>query len=87
MKVLNTRIKSLVDNIEDYRGEVTAKFKIPLNNKTTMDDILHINPCVYEVGDRICQLIILPYPTIELTEVEELSDTERGSGGYGSTGK
>lgn len=41
----------------------------------------------YEIGDRIGQLIIIPYPAIEFEEVEELSETERGSGGYGSTGK
>lgn len=40
----------------------------------------------YQIGDRIGQLIIMPYPTIEFEEVEELSETERGSGGYGSTG-
>lgn len=41
----------------------------------------------YEIRDRIGQLIIIPYPQIEFEEVEELSKTERGSGGYGSTGK
>jgi dUTP pyrophosphatase len=41
----------------------------------------------YEVGDRIGQLMILPYPAIEFIEATELSTTERGSGGYGSTGK
>lgn len=41
---------------------------------------------VYAVGDRIGQLIIIPYPQIEFEEVDELSDTERGDGGYGSTG-
>ena len=41
----------------------------------------------YEIGERIGQLIILPYPQIEFEEVSELSETERGSGGYGSTGK
>lgn len=41
---------------------------------------------VYKVGDRIGQLVILPYPQIELVESETLSDTERGSGGFGSTG-
>ena len=40
----------------------------------------------YEVGDRIGQLIIIPYPQIEFVEVEELDDTERGAGGYGHTG-
>lgn len=41
----------------------------------------------YKLGERIGQLIILPYPEIEFEEVEELSDSERGEGGYGSTGK
>ena len=40
----------------------------------------------YQVGDRVGQIIILPYPSIEFEEVEELSVTERGQGGYGSTG-
>lgn len=40
----------------------------------------------YEVGDRIGQLIILPYPKVNFEEVEELSDSDRGTNGYGSTG-
>ena len=49
------------------------------------DDIKEFSE--YEIGDRIGQLIIMPYPTIEFEEVEELSETERGEGGFGSTGK
>ena len=41
----------------------------------------------YNIGDRVAQMVILPYPKVELVEVDELSDTERGTGGYGSTGK
>lgn len=41
----------------------------------------------YNVGDRVAQMVILPYPKVEFVEVDELSDTERGTGGYGSTGK
>jgi dUTP pyrophosphatase len=41
----------------------------------------------YEIGDRVAQMVILPYPKVEFIEVDELSDTERGTGGYGSTGK
>lgn len=41
----------------------------------------------YDVGDRIAQLVIIPYPTIEFKEIEELSETERGEGGHGSSGK
>mgnify|MGYP003502698189 FL=1 len=48
------------------------------------DDIKEFSE--YEIGDRIGQLIIMPYPTIEFEEVEELTITERGTGGYGSTG-
>ena len=59
----------------DYRGE----FKVALYN--TSKEIRTISN-----GDRIAQLIIMPYPAIEFVEVSELSDTERGTGGFGSTG-
>ena len=41
----------------------------------------------YKVGDRVGQMVFMQYPTVELIEVEELSDTSRGEGGFGSTGK
>ena len=41
---------------------------------------------IYDVGERVGQIIILPYPKIEFEEVEELSETVRGKGGFGSTG-
>lgn len=41
----------------------------------------------YYVGDRIAQLIIIPYPHIEFEEVDELSNTDRGANGHGSTGR
>lgn len=41
----------------------------------------------YNIGDRVAQMVILPYPKVEFVEVDELSETERGTGGYGSTGK
>ena len=59
-----------------YRGELQATFK-----KTNGLDSIK-----YKVGDRGAQIIILPYPTIYMTEVPELSNTERGDGGFGSTG-
>ena len=46
----------------------------------------HVESTSYKVGERIGQIIIMPYPEIEFNEVEELSDTDRGSGGFGSTG-
>ena len=51
--------------------------------KTTLINNYKIS---YNVGDRIGQIIILPYPQIEFEEAEELSETERNTGGYGSTG-
>ena len=60
-----------------YRGELQATFK-----KTNGLDSVK-----YKVGERGAQIVILPYPTIYMTEVPELSDTERGSDGFGSTGK
>ena len=41
---------------------------------------------IYEVGDRIGQIIIMPYPKISFKEVDELSATDRGEGGFGHTG-
>ena len=41
----------------------------------------------YNVGDRIAQIVILPYPKVSFVEVDELSETERGNGGFGSTDK
>jgi len=65
-----------------YRGEIQLTF-----NKTIVGDIYAPSANIYEKGDKIGQLIILPYPTINLVEVDELSETERGEGGFGSTGK
>ncbi len=56
-----------------YRGELKIRFR-----KTGKDD--------YEIGDRIAQLIILPYPKINFQEVQKLSETERGENGFGHTG-
>lgn len=39
-----------------------------------------------EAGTRVCQLVVMPYVPCELVPVDELSDTERGVGGFGSTG-
>lgn len=59
-----------------YRGEIMVKFRRTVPFKAD----------IYEVGDRVAQLMIIPYPEVQFEQVEELSNTERGSGGYGSTG-
>jgi len=57
-----------------YRGEIMLKFTLSPYQRE------------YEIGDRVGQLIIMPYPKIEFEEVEKLTQTDRGEGGYGSTG-
>ena len=73
--LLLTNSVGVVDS--GYRGEVMFKFK-PIAYEVKQH---------YQVGDRIGQLIIIPYPYIEFVEAEELSDSERGAGGYGSSGR
>ena len=65
-----------------YRGEVKVKFGY---YKKEHKSVFSADK-VYEVGDRIGQLIIVPYPQIEFVLVDELSETDRGTGGFGSTG-
>ena len=60
----------------DYRGE----YIVAIHNDSNEDRII-------EPKERIAQLIIMQYPHITFEEVDELSDTSRGEGGFGSTGK
>jgi len=68
-----------------YRGEICLRFKI---DNALMDTYMDetSKPCTYKKGDRIGQLVILPFPTIEPEFTEELTTTERGKDGWGSTG-
>lgn len=68
----------------DYRGTIKMSYK---DRDALSGDTIPELIKPYEVGDRICQILILPYPMIKFTEVEELSKTERGEGGHGSTGR
>ena len=81
-----------------FRGEMKFKFKPTLHAWENIDEEVgeeilvcgfHDTETVtpYNVGDRVAQLIIMPIPEIEFEEVEELTATDRGDGGYGSTGK
>jgi len=60
-----------------YRGEIMVTFN--LKNPWSDDKVYHI-------GNRIAQLVIMPVPLVQYTEVEELSETERNTSGHGSTG-
>lgn len=59
-----------------YRGEI----------QFTFNKLAGIPSKRYEVGDRIGQMIIMPHPEVLLVEMESLSSTERGEGGFGSSG-
>ncbi len=63
-----------------YRGELQATFK-----KTSW--LKQDSSTKYNIGDKGAQIMIIPHPTIEFEETDELSNTERGDGGFGSTGK
>lgn len=60
-----------------YRGEIMAVFR------NTTDVI----PAVYKEGERFAQLVIIPIPDVQPIEVETLSESDRGEGGYGSSDK
>ena len=73
-----------------YRGELQATFNKIFGGERFYDETKNTEDTsndFYKVGDRIAQIMIIPYPPIEFVEVDELSDSERGEGGFGSTGK
>lgn len=74
--VLLTNSVGIIDS--GYRGEVMLKFAYYRWNNYKNE---------YRVGDRVGQMIIMPYPSIVFKEVQELSESDRGDCGYGSTGK
>ena len=71
--ILLSNSVGVIDSI--YRGNIQATF---IKTKGWESK-------VYKVGERIFQMIIAPYPSIEFIETYELSETERGTNGFGST--
>ena len=60
----------------DYRGEIM----VALHNHSMTEQTV-------DAGERVAQLVVAPFLSVELTVVEALDETERASGGFGSTGK
>ena len=97
----NLILKNCVGIIDtEYRGEIRCRFaRIPTtefkdllmwtkNEKKNIRghiEIVWSKENQYEIGDRVAQLIIIPIPSVELIESDELSETERGASGFGST--
>ena len=93
-------LKNCVGIIDaQYRGEIRCRFFDTEKRKDYIeiieiienDTINKIHPPylkknIYEVGERVAQLIIIPIPPVELIESDELSKTERGTSGFGSSG-
>lgn len=77
MPLIMANTTGVIDS--DYRGEIMYVFRI-LNPE-------NIEETSYQSNDRIGQLVIVKSPDLRLTEVNTLSDSERGRGGYGSTGR
>lgn len=70
-----------------YRGEIMFCFKN--RDKLGFISKLFVDPITkapYNVGDRIGQMVVMPYPKVQLNVVDELSETDRGENGFGSTG-
>jgi dUTP pyrophosphatase len=63
----------------NYRGEILIRFELPYS--------ADMGGTIPVVGDKVAQLLIIPYPTVHMEEVRELSDSNRGRGGFGSTDK
>lgn len=76
-RLLLTNAVGVIDS--GYRGEIQGTFRKAFARFDVEKS--------YQVGDRACQMIVVPYPQIKFNEVDELSETSRGEGGFGSTGK
>ena len=68
----------------NYRGEIMLKFKPTVQYHSKVESLFNE---MYEVGEKIGQLIILPYPSVNFILSDNLSDTVRGTNGFGSTDK
>lgn len=83
-------VSMMFDNIAQTRNMRTRPYVYDLSNETVYlnPDQREVKPVSYLVrkGDRVCQGVIQKIPAISLVEVDELLETERGSGGFGSTG-
>lgn len=92
-------LKNCVGVIDaSYRGEIKFSFAIQYNDMIT--NYKHLNeyiisskvkllrsPDQYKIGDRVGQVVIMKIPDIKMIESKELSDSDRGTDGYGSSGK
>jgi dUTP pyrophosphatase len=83
-------LKNCVGVIDaSYRGEIMCRFfgTHALKYKIGNNEAIIYGDDVYKIGERVVQVVFLKLPDVQLIEVDELSETERGSQGFGHTGK
>ena len=82
---LKEEIDELLTSLQVYRNPSDAVDEAYKAYYKAKEDPMKYAP--YKVGDRICQMVLIPYPNVLFKETDELSKTERGEKGFGSTGK
>lgn len=79
-----TEFFNQLDLTDDIKKASICGAKKFLEYTTNEDAAMMLAP--YKVGDRIAQMVVFPYPNVKIRKVKELSETERGENGFGSTG-
>lgn len=82
---LKEEMDELLTSLQVYRDPSDAVEEAYKAYDKAKEDPMKYAP--YKVGDRICQMVVIPYPNVLFKETDELSKTERGEKGFGSTGK
>ena len=82
---LKEEMDELLTSLQVYRDPSNAVEEAYKAYDKAKEDPMKYAP--YKVGDRICQMVVIPYPNVLFKETDELSKTERGEKGFGSTGK
>lgn len=90
------RMKSFIKNISNSPLTISTGDGFEFTLRQTVNDSfsfsswVYDNPMIfapYKVGDRVGQMVVIPYPNVRINRVKELSETERSDGAFGSTGK
>ena len=81
------KFKPMIEFIQNTGDDPALELKKYFPSYDMINIPSHEDISNYSLGDKVCQLIIMPYPQIDLQEVDQLTETERGDQGFGSSGK
>lgn len=84
LRTIRNNYTAIVDDVIINHYHTLSRYN--QSNKILTKDIT-MKPTPYQIGDRIAQIMIIPIPYISIVVVDELSETDRGTGGFGSTGR